>query len=115
MTNKQKFRQLENDLKWVLIDFDDTICNNSGYPKFEPTKPKDGVMAALALIESRGWKITVYTARPWRDYQLIEDWMNYYNLPFRRIICGKPIAKWVIDDRNIEFNGNWKQVIKKMK
>lgn len=28
----------------------------------------------------------------------------------RRIICGKPLFNCVVDDKNIEFNGNWKEV-----
>ena len=98
-----------------MIDFDDTICHNSGFPNFKPTKPIKGAREALIKLKKKGFKITVFTARGWPDYQLIENWMRKHKMPTRRIICGKPLGKYIIDDRNVEFNGDWKQVINKIK
>ena len=104
----------DNELKWLGIDFDQTIASNSGAPDFTPLEPLDGAKEALDLLVSKGWKIVIYTARAWHEYDIIENWLNKYNLPFRRIVCGKLFVKWMIDDRNIEFKGNWPEIIERL-
>lgn len=115
---KEESRKMEplknNDLKWLGIDFDGTIAY-SEYPTFEIKDPLPGTIEALHKLHADGWKLTIYTARPWVDYQKIEDWCNQHNLPIRRIICGKPLFKYMIDDRNIEFRGDWNEVLEKIK
>ena len=109
-------KSLKNgDLKWIAVDFDNTICDNTGHPNYKPTKPLKGAKEALEKLTSDGWKITIFTARPYSDYQLIENWMIQYKIPFRRIICGKPLCRYIIDDKNIEFKGKWKEVLRKIK
>lgn len=93
--------QLPNDgLTWLAVDFDGTIASNSGYPDFIPDKPLEGVKEELQHLESQGYKIIIHTARPWADYHNIENFMLNHGLPFRRIVCGKLLAKYYIDDRN---------------
>lgn len=104
----------DSDLKWLGIDFDKTIAHSS-FPDFEIGEPLPGAIEALKALHEQGWKLTIYTARAWVDYQKIEDWCTQYEVPIRRIICGKPLFKYMIDDRNIEFSGDWKAVIDKIK
>lgn len=104
----------DNELKWLGIDFDKTIAYSS-YPTFEIGDPLPGALEALQELHKRGWKLTIYTARAWVDYQKIEDWCDKHNLPIRRIICGKPLFRYMIDDRNIEFHGDWQSVLDKVK
>ena len=102
---------LKNDeLRWIMVDFDETLCHNSGLPNFYPLEPIEGAKEAMQTLTDRGYKITVFTARGWSDYSLIETWLNYYSIPFRRIICGKPLARWLIDDRAMQFKGDWKEI-----
>ena len=103
-----------DDLRWLLVDFDDTICHNSGSPDYTPTTPLEGAKESLDKLVKDGWKITIYTARSWSDYQRIESWLDEHQIPHRRIICGKPLGKYIIDDRNLPFNGDWKEVINKI-
>lgn len=108
-------KALKNDkLIWLGVDLDKTVADNTGYPNFKLTKPMKGAVEALRKLKRDGWKITIFTARGYGDHQLIEDWLNKYKVPFRRIICGKPLVHWMVDDRNIEFNGDWEEVIKKI-
>ena len=104
-----------NELIWLGVDLDKTIADNTGFPKFKLTKPMKGAANALRKLKKDGWKITVFTARAYSEYQEIEDWLNKNKIPFRRIICGKPLLYRMIDDRNIEFNGDWNKVYKKIK
>jgi hypothetical protein len=101
------------ELKWIGIDCDDTIANNTGYPDFKLTTPIKGAKEACEELNRLGYKVTLYTARPWSEYNIIEDWLQKYNFPIKRIICGKPLFRCIIDDKNIEFKGNWKTALGK--
>jgi hypothetical protein len=102
------------EIKWIGVDWDCTLFNNSGFPNFEPTIPMEGALEAMNELDKLGYKITIFTARPWSDYQNIENYCKYYNIPFRRIICGKPLFKFMVDDRAIGFRNNWKEVVKEI-
>lgn len=95
--------------KWYGVDFDLTICSNNGHPNYEPGEPLPGAVESLNNLSKIG-KIIIFTARPWSDYHNIEKYCEHYNIPVRRIICGKPLFVCMIDDKNIEFNGDWKEV-----
>lgn len=103
-----------DDLKWILVDLDNTIANNSGLPDFKLLGPLGGAKQALDELAKK-FKITIYTARAWSEYNIIEGWLDQHEIPHRRIICGKPLGRFIIDDKNIEFNGNWEETIKKIK
>ena len=104
----------DNELKWLLTDLDGTLAHSEP-PDYELQEPIDGAREAMQRLTAKGWKITIYTARPWIDYEKIEKWLNKWQIPFRRIICGKPLGKFIIDDRNIEFKGNWGETLEKIK
>jgi hydroxymethylpyrimidine pyrophosphatase-like HAD family hydrolase len=106
---------MKDELKWILCDLDNTICNNSGFPDFIPTQVITGTKKALREITDRGYKVIIFTARPYSDYQLIEQFLDDNDLEYRRIICGKPLAKYMIDDKAIEFKGDWDKVLNKIK
>lgn len=102
------------ELRWVSVDLDQTLAHNSGYPHFKLSKPTKGAREAIIEL-SKKWKIVIYTARPWTDYRLIETWLNKYKIPFKNIVCGKLLVAYMIDDKNVEFKGSWKDVMKKIK
>lgn len=104
-----------NDLIWIGVDFDKTLADNSGYPDYKIKKPMPGAVEAMKKLNKLGWKIIINTARGYENYEMIESWCLKYKIPFRRIICGKPLVRWMIDDRNIEFNGDWDAVLDKIK
>lgn len=107
--------KLENkDLKWVGCDFDQTLTHNTGHPDYIPTVPLRGAREFMQELIDRDYKPIVYTARHWADYEMIEAWLNEYKIPFRRIICGKPLFRYIVDDRNIEFKGDYEEVLKKI-
>lgn len=102
-----------NDLKWIGVDLDLTIAHND--ENFNLLEPIEGAKEALEQLTARGYKIIIYTARPWSEYQDVEDWLGNYAIPYRRIICGKPLFKYIIDDKNITFKGDWKEVLEQIK
>jgi hypothetical protein len=101
------------DIKWIGVDFDETIASNSGYPNYTPGLPLEGAVDAIKELSIKH-KITIFTARPWSDYQNIEKYCEFYGIPTRRIICGKPLFKFMIDDKAIGFRNNWKEVVKEI-
>jgi len=97
-------------LKWVTIDFDQTIALHDGYPNFNPIEPMVGAKEALERIWASGHKIHIYTSRPWGFYNVIEDWLVDNEIPFDQIHCGKVLSKLHIDDRAFRFN-DWNDEI----
>jgi len=112
-------RLLQNqDLRWIGVDFDNVIAR-SIWPKSGIGEPMPGVKKSIKALIKKGYKIVVWTARPWSDYENVERWCKDNGIEVRRIICGKPLVRWLIDDRNIEFNPKkadaWEKALKKIK
>jgi len=105
----------ERELRWVGVDLDKTLANNTAHPDYELLEPIDGAVESMKKLHKDGWKLIIYTARPWHDYEKIENWLLKYNIPHRRIVCGKLFVRYMIDDRNIEFRGDWEEVLNKIK
>ena len=101
-------------LKWLLVDLDDTVARNSGHPRFILEQPVKGAREALERLTDKGYKITIFTARAWSDYEEIELWLLQHKIPFRRIICGKPLGHRLIDDRAIGFKDNWEDIVNEL-
>ena len=62
-----------------------------------------------------GYKVVIFTARPWSDLYLIKYLVKEYDLPVDQIICGKPLFHLLIDDRNVSFKGDWKDAVDQVK
>ena len=103
-----------SELKWLLVDLDLTVAQNTGYPHYLLTQPVIGAKEALKTLKKKGWKVWIYTARPSGDYKLIEDWMKKFKIPFKGIINGKVLARWIIDDRAIQFKNNWDSIVEQI-
>lgn len=88
----------EQTLKWIAVDFDGTLCETQ-MPNFQMGPPMEGARDKVNQIYLKGYKVIVHTARHWSDYEAIEKWMEHYDIPFSRIVCGKPLAKLYVDDK----------------
>lgn len=110
MNQEEKIK--EDELKWVGIDLDGTIAQ-SHYPDFTLLEPIEGSLYSLNKLDTMGYKIIIYTARPWADYEKIEAWLTKYKMPFRRIVCGKLFCKVLVDDRALHFDG-WDNTLPKL-
>ncbi len=111
--NKYNHKRTNDDLKWILCDLDCVLAKGI-WPEEGIGDPIEGAVPAVNLLTSKGYKIIIHTARPWSDYENIENWLNDNGIIFSRIICGKPLVKFSIDDRNLEFHGDWNEVLKKI-
>lgn len=102
--------------KYVCIDLDGTIAH---YKEWQGEKffgdPVEGVQDALEQLRKDGWKIIIYTTRS--NGALVEGYLKKHSIPFDHVnynpdqpknaIGGKPYADVYVDDRGIQFNGNW--------
>lgn len=97
------------DLTWIGTDLDDFIAENSGYPDFHLLGPRQGARVHLYKLVDAGWNIIIDTARPWSHHFMITEWLKDNDIPYHRIICGKPLVRFSMDDKNVPF-GTWKEM-----
>jgi hypothetical protein len=102
-------------LTHIGVDWDKTIFETSGYPDYAPTTLIPGAKEGLDKIVSMGYKVVVFTARPWSDLYLLKYLIKEHKLPVDQIICGKPLFLYMIDDRAITYSGDWSNVLDKIK
>jgi hypothetical protein len=93
-----------SDLKWIGVDLDGTLAE----PIWTPENPTSDIgppivrnVEKLRRAVHQGYKPVIHTSRPWTDYEAVEYWLNYHNIPFREIQMGKPLYKAYIDDRAV--------------
>lgn len=98
-------------LKWLAVDLDGTLAEPV-WTAANPT-PQIGAPIARNVTKARdaflaGWKIVIHTSRSWTDYEAIEAWCKYHQIPQSRIVCGKLLAARYIDDRAVhESEESW--------
>ena len=106
--------------KIICIDLDGTLAHFEGW-KGETYFGNviDGSKNALQKLKKNNWLIIIFTTRTNKD--LITKFLNDNELAFDYInenphqpanaIGGKPYADVYVDDRAIQFNGNWEKVV----
>lgn len=118
-------------LQNIAIDLDDTILEidwnewrKYGMDYFGDPKP--GAIKALKKLRAANHKIIIHTCRTSRwlspEYTLeelkekIEDALHKRDVPFDEVWIGtgKPLAPFYVDDRAIEFRGDWKEIVKRI-
>lgn len=109
-----------NNKKIVCVDLDGTLAH------YEEWKGEQhfgnaikGAKEALLKLKKNNWLIIIYTTRG--NENLIKDYLDKNDLVFDYINKnpyqphntneGKPIADVYIDDRAIQFNGDWSNAI----
>jgi hypothetical protein len=98
-------------LLWIAVDLDGTLAEAIWSPN-NPTSaigpPIKRNVVKLREAFRAGYKPVIWTARPWSDFEAIETWLGYHNIPFKSIVCGKILAALYIDDRGRhESEASW--------
>ena len=102
--------------KLLVIDLDGTICEQTYNNSYEFAKPHEDVIEKLRTLYNKGWNITIHTARGMRTcsgdveeverrYRLMtETWLIKHDVPFHRLVFGKPPGDYYVDDRGMSPN-----------
>lgn len=99
----------------LAIDFNHTIHDRANPLKKKGMGPPiKGTKEAMQELCDQGNTIHVFTdmANTSDGWRTVNDWLNYYEIPFHYITNQKPKnIDFFIDDKAIRFK-NWKQVMR---
>ena len=102
--------------KTIVMDIDDTIsfaktyADPGIYAEAEPNMP---VIETMRKLSKEGYTFELYTSRGWisceedprrakeKYLEQIEAWMRKHEVPYSRIIFGKPFGILYVDDKAI--------------
>lgn len=116
----------EERVKVLAVDFDGVMQKWKGWkgkPTFTSFIDRCAMVKEFETIQSAGWKIVIWTART--DIQSIREWLLQFDIPFDEInynpwapdnlITSRKIpADVYLDDRAIQFNGEWEGMANKI-
>jgi hypothetical protein len=91
----------------IAIDFDGVLHDyqnpKEGRKMGEPIK---GALKAMIKLRMRGYTLVIHTIRGNRPKH-VEEWLDYYGIPYDEVTDKKPDALYYIDDKALCFNGDW--------
>lgn len=92
------------ELIWAGVDFDGTIAESVWSPSNPTSIPGRPILQNIEKLEElrdAGMKIIIHSARAWSDYEMVEAWLQYWDVPFDRIVLGKLLCAVYVDDRAV--------------
>ena len=93
--------------KRFVFDIDDTISFTTNRD-WENAKPNQPIIEKINKLYNEGWEIFLLTARGSisapenadKKYRsIIETWMKSHNVQYHKLIFGKPLAVYYVDDK----------------
>ncbi len=114
-TNKQA--ELSHPLdKTICLDFDGVIHSFITPWQGEDViadDPVHGCREVLADFTARQYKIIIHSTRCHNETgrRAIASYMVKHELCFDEIAEHKPVAGFYVDDRGVNFSGNWQEVL----
>jgi hypothetical protein len=94
----------------IIVDFDDMLSRMiRPFVEFEYGNPIKNVVKYMSILKKKGFNLTIFTARHWKEQSAIEKYLIDNNIPFDDVICGKPLGIRMIDDRAVN---NWEDLFK---
>ena len=102
-------------MKKIIIDLDNTLTVNKPNTAYNEMPANVAVIERLRYYASKGYEITVFTARGMRSYSgdkrniskytlpVILTWLKKHDVPYDQVIIGKPWCSdgFYVDDRSI--------------
>lgn len=105
MTKARGFRvdePTDDELRVALLDLDDTLAYGTWHPKQTKSVIGDPIWANIdkaMKLYVQGYKLRIFTARPWAEEGMIRAWCKAINFPIDGVICGKPLYNVFVDDK----------------
>jgi hypothetical protein len=94
--------------KRICIDVDGTIHDDSaGYRWCEFDNPVPGAVQYWNRKYDEGNHITYATGRGDAEYCALAEWLAKWGFKFHRLVMGKVSADVYIDNRAVNFGGDW--------
>ena len=88
------------DLRWRMWDLDGCLADTNEENNFDLEQAKPIIKnCKLLRKQSKHWSIYIFTSRHWADYIQVKSWLKRHRIPFKAIICGKPLAVDYWDDK----------------
>ena len=97
--------------KRIVCDIDDTIsfCRDRDWDNAKPNLP---LIQKLISMYNDGWEVFLHTARgslsaktpedARKKYEnIITNWCKKYNVPYDKLIFGKPLGTYYVDDKSL--------------
>lgn len=97
--------------KTICVDFDGVLNEYDGYEEGDLGEPLTGSKEFIKELR-RKYKVVILTSR---QKEQVIDWLNNNGFPSMKVTNRKVPAVAYIDDRAIQFNGNYKKVISQLK
>lgn len=97
--------------KTICVDFDGALNEYDGYEEGDLGEPLTGSKEFIKELRKK-YKVVILTSRP---KEQVIDWLNNNGFPSMKVTNRKVPAVAYIDDRAIQFNGNYKKVISQLK
>mgnify|MGYP001616073450 CR=1 FL=1 len=103
----------------IAIDVDGTVadCSRVDFGKVNKNpaellkaRPIKGALEAVKRLYRQGHKIVFYSSRNHGSRKMTEQWLKIHGFLFHHIEMEKFVAHIYIDDRAIEYKGNWNEV-----
>lgn len=97
----------------ICLDFDGVFNNYNGYDEEDLGTPREGIKEFLETL-SKDYTIEVCSVR---RYTKIMKWLHDHDLLkyVANVTRYKPIAVAYIDDRGLQFQGNYEETLKQLK
>lgn len=89
--------------KTICVDFDGVLNEYNGYEEGNPGEPLSGSQDFIKELR-RKYKVVILTSR---QKEQVIDWLNNNGFPSMKVTNRKVPAVAYIDDRAIQFNGNY--------
>lgn len=89
-------------LKTVVCDLDGVLCSEERTFEHSVAIPyQDQIDAINRLFDTKRVVVIIHTARGWGEFTMTQRQLVSWGVKYHTLICGKPIADIVIDDRSV--------------
>ena len=111
-------RARRNKRPVICLDFDGVIHRHLlGWKGRSVIRdvPIDGVKEAIKLLRRR-FVVVVHSGRcaSGDGIVAIEEWLGKHGIHVDMVCSDKPLAEMYVDDRAIQFNGNWEETMREV-
>ncbi len=101
---------MTQERRTLAVDIDGVVARVRDDLDYANAEPVPGARDSLMRLRSQGWFIALHTARHFNHLETTRNWLQKHGIPYDHLIMGKPTARFYIDDRAVEFRGDWQAV-----